>query len=149
MKYDILLKKSDGTYNVSCFECKAEDSSRQLALYLFSHYPVSFFDDRLEEQGDTEKVLKDTRNGHIVWRQGDLECKLKEGYFSVKEKKEEPEIRWWEEALPKSKKLIIEVDIQNSYKKGFREGYSKGMEEGKEEGYRQGVLDSARHAQLN
>jgi flagellar biosynthesis/type III secretory pathway protein FliH len=149
MKYNILVKKDDGTYKVSDFECRAEDSSRQLALYLFRHYPVSFFDDKLDEQGDTEKVLKDTRTGHIVWRQGDLESKLKEGHFYIKEKKEEPELRWWEEALPQSKRMIIEVDIQNSFKKGFREGYNKGIEEGKEEGYRQGVLDSARHAQLN
>lgn len=149
MKYDILLRKDEGIYKVTDFECRAEESAIQLALYLFRHYPVRFYDDKLSEDGDTERVLKDTRTGYIVWRQGDMECKMKEGYFYLQERKEENATRWWEKALPKSKKLVIEADIQHSYKKGFNEGYNKGIEEGKEEGYRQGVLDAALCNHLN
>ena len=143
MEYSIFLKRKDGTYKVSGFECRSIDASRQLALYLFRHYPVSFYDDKLSEEGDTEKILKDSRSGLIVWRQGDMECKLPEGFFFINENKkaDAKEERWWEVALPKSKKLVIEIDIQNAYKNGFTAGYAKGLEEGKDEGYRQGIQD--------
>jgi flagellar biosynthesis/type III secretory pathway protein FliH len=139
MKYNIFLKRPDGTYKVSVFESEADEASRQLSLYLFRHYPVSFFDDMLDKEGDNEKVLKDSRTGKIVWREGELNCRLEEGYFFVEEKKEEEIEQWWKNALPTSKKISIELDIQHAWKKGFAEGYAKGIEEGREEGYRQGI----------
>lgn len=151
MEYGVYLKRADGTYKVSGFECRATEASRQLALYLFRHYPVSFFDDRLDECGDTEKILKDRRSGLIVWREGDRECKLPEGYFYIEQGKPETQenTRWWESALPQSKKALIEIDIKDAYKKGFSEGYSQGLDAGKEEGYRQGIRALVRQPQLN
>ena len=151
MKYSVFLKKADGTYKVTGYECRKEDASRQLALYLFRHYPVSFFDDELSENGDHEKILKDSRNGLIVWRQGDMECKLPEGFFYVNESREDitTERKWWESCLPQSKKMVIEIDIKESYNKGFGEGYMQGLEEGKDEGYRQGIQDFICQVQLN
>ncbi len=151
MKYGIFLKRTDGTYKVSGYECRTEEASRQLALYLFRHYPVSFSDDVLAENGDTEKILKDARNGLIVWREGDMECKMPEGFFYVNEDKVEADKqeKWWESCLPQSKRMVIEVDIKDAYKKGFGEGYAKGIEEGKDEGYRQGIHDFVCQVQLN
>lgn len=144
MQYNIFLKRDDGTFKVSGTECRKEEASRQLALYLFRHYPVRFFDDKLGEDGDTEKVLRDSRSGLVIWRQGDLECKLPEGFFYIDpEKKDVTKEKWWEVSLPKSKKLVIEIGIQEAYKKGYREGYSKGVDDGKDEGYRQGIHDRA------
>ena len=131
MEHSIYLKRADGTYKVSGFNCRKEDAPRQLALYLFRHYPVNFFDDLLDEAGDTEKILKDTRSGLIVWREGDRECKLPEGYFYLEENKAEPltNEKWWQSALPQSKKALIETDIKDAYQKGFAEGYAAGVEE--------------------
>src|SRR6185312_13940366 len=144
MKYAIYLKRADGKYKVSDFECRVADASRQLALYLFRHYPVSFFDDKIDETGDTEKILRDSRTGFIVWREGDMECKMAEGFFYLEQEKNKKEDeKWWHASLPKSKKLVIEIDIRDAYQKGFTEGYAKGLDSGRDEGYRQGVLDSA------
>jgi|GEM_PF-2025420 hypothetical protein len=151
MKYEVFLRKSDAIYKVSAFDCRTEEAPRQLALYLFRHYPVSFSDDQLSENGDSEKILRDQRSGLIIWREGDMECKLPEGFFYVNESREEmePEKRWWETSLPQSKKMVIEIDIKAAYKKGFSEGYVQGIEEGKEEGYRQGIHDLICHVELN
>jgi hypothetical protein len=144
MTYSIFLRRHDGVCKVSVFESKEEDAARQLSLYLFRHYPVSFFDDETDAAGDMEKVLKDCRTGKIVWRQGDTTSKIEEGEFYVEQDKEpSKELRWWESALPASKKVSIELDIQNAWKKGFAEGYGKGLEEGREQGYRQGVRDKS------
>ncbi|MGP8217059.1 MAG: hypothetical protein ACLQQ4_15935 [Bacteroidia bacterium] len=139
MKYGIFLNKADEIYKVSGIECSAEDASRQLSLYLFRHYPVSFYDDRLSEDGDSEKILKDSRNGLIVWREGDLECKLPEGVFYITENIEDApqEEKWWKYGLPESKKMVIEGDIKSAYKKGYGEGY------------RQGICDLMHQVQLN
>jgi hypothetical protein len=149
MKYEVFLKKADGTYKVSGYECRTTEAPRQLALYLFRHYPVSFFDDVLSDNGDTEKILRDARNGLIVWREGDMECKLPEGFFYVNEAKENKKPRWWEECLPQSKKLVIEVDIKEAYKRGFGDGHAQGLEEGKDEGYRQGIHDAIYQMEMN
>jgi len=143
MNYSIYLKRKDGTYKVSGFECRSIEASRQLALYLFRHYPVNFFDDKLGEDGDTEKILKDTRSGLIVWREGDMEVKLPEGFFHVDkvDKESFKEEKWWEASMPVLKKQVAEADIEHAYKDGFSEGYAKGLEEGKDEGYRQGIQD--------
>lgn len=143
MKYNIFLKRPEGTYKVSIFESGAEDAARQLSLYLFRHYPVSFFDNDMGN-GDSEKVLKDSRSGKIVWREGELNCRLEEGYFFTEVQDETEDAPcWWKDALPASKKVSIELDIQNAWKKGFAEGYAKGVDEGREQGYRQGVYDKA------
>jgi len=143
MQYSIYLKRKDGTYKVSGFESRSIEASRQLALYLFRHYPVRFYDDKVSEEGETEKILKDSRSGLVIWRQGDMECKLPEGFFFVNENKMElnSEEKWWQIAFPESKKQVIELDIENAYKDGFQEGYMKGLEQGKDEGYRQGIHD--------
>lgn len=143
MEYSIFLKRKDGTYKVSGYESRPSEAPRQLALYLFRHYPVRFYDDKLSEDGDTEKILKDSRSGLIVWREGDMECKLPEGYFFVNESKsgEGKEDMWQKLTLPIAEKQFLEVDIQNAYKNGFSAGYAKGIEEGKDEGYRQGIHD--------
>jgi len=138
MTYNIFLKRPEGTYKVSLFDGEPDEAARQLSLYLFRHYPVSFFDDMLDG-GETEKVLKDSRSGRIVWREGELACRLEEGYFFTEEQKPEEPMQWWQSALPTSKKISIELDIQNAWNKGFEEGYAKGVEEGREEGYRQGI----------
>jgi flagellar biosynthesis/type III secretory pathway protein FliH len=151
MKFAIFLKRPDGVYKVSGFESRITEASTQLALYLFRHYPVSFFDDKLDEEGkDTEKILRDSRNGFIIWRQGDMECKMPEGFFYVDaEKEKKQDEKWWQASSPKTKKLVIEVDINEAYQKGFSEGFAKGLDSGRDEGYRQGVLDSAANPYLN
>lgn len=150
MKYDVFLKKEDGTYKVSGYECRAEEAPRQLALYLFRHYPVRFYDDTLSAEGDSEKILKDARTGLIVWREGDMECKLPEGFFYVDPVKEQVKTpRWWDECLPQSKKQVIELDIKEAYRRGFGDGHAQGIEQGKDEGYRQGIHDALYQLELN
>lgn len=128
--YSIYLKRKEEIHKVSLIECEAQDAARQLSLYLFRHYPVSFFDENIDAAGDYEKVLKDCRTGKITWRQGHLTCTLEEGEFYIEEdKKPVKEVPWWESALPASKKLSIEMHIQNAWKQGFSEGYNKALEE--------------------
>ena len=124
MKFEIFLKKANETYKVTEFECCKGEASRQLSLYLFRHYPVSFYDDLLSDTGDSEKVLKDARSGLVVWRQGDMECTIPEGFFYVNEYKETQaqQISWWETSLPQSKKVAIEIDIDDAYTRGYMEG---------------------------
>ncbi len=133
MTYSIFFKAPRWQY-VKSLSSKVRKKTQQGSFhYTFSgHYPVSFFDDETDAAGDTEKVLKDCRTGKIVWRQGDTSSKIEEGEFYVEQNKEpSKELRWWESALPASKKVSIELDIQNAWKKGFAEGYGKGLEEGK------------------
>jgi hypothetical protein len=124
MKYGIYVRRHDGAVKLSALECEADDRARQLSLYLFRHYPVSFFDDVTDAAGDMEKVLKDSRTGMVVWREGDTSCKIEEGEFYIE--------------------ALTELDIQDAWKSGFSEGYAKDVEDGREQGYRQGVRDKAR-----